>query len=199
MNAEPEHPVSEEDQKRYREILSDMAQRLKGAQSTLASPPHASTVEYAALQVRMLLELIVMASFVSNRAAIEKITTALDRKDVDGARKAARNANQYYWPKAVWVVDDTTLEGRPDDEVLTEDEWGRAWGKVSDLLHVQNPYALVRDLANAHAEMVQILRLTDALLEKHVLLLSPADYMVMGQITDNEVAVMTLNRAPAGA
>lgn len=198
MNAEPEHPVSEEDQKRYREILSDMARRLKGAQSTLASPPHASTVEYAALQVRMLLELIVMASFVSNRAAIEKITTALDRKDVDGARKAARNANEYYWPKSVWVVDDTTLEGRPDDEVLTEDEWGRAWGKVSDLLHVQNPYAPVRDLADAHAEMVQILRLTDALLEKHVLLLSPADYMVMGQITDNEVAVMTLNRAPAG-
>jgi hypothetical protein len=73
----PGHPLSAEDQDRYAEILSEILARVQGARAHLEAQPTRATVEYAALQLRMALERIVMGSLVANRTATEAITTAL--------------------------------------------------------------------------------------------------------------------------
>ncbi len=193
---EDEHPVSAEDRARYSEILKEMSARLRGAREHLAGPPTVASVEYAALQLRKVVELIVMGSLVTNRAAAEEITQALANKSVDAAQKLARNANSEYWPKACRAREDKTLEGRPDDEVLTEDEWGRAYGKLSELLHARNPFAPPVDVAEAHALLSGVLGLLTNLLSMHVMLLAGANHLLMGQLNDTEVAVISMGRAP---
>jgi hypothetical protein len=198
MAFEGEHPISAEDRERYSEILKEMGTRMRGAREYLAEEPTVATIEYAALQLRKVVELIVMASLVTNRAAVEQITAALARKSVDDARKLARNANDEYWPKAIRVGDDETLEGRPDDEVLTEDDWGRVYGKLSELLHARNPFAPPLDVADAHTFLSGVSDRVTNLLSKHIMLLAGADFLLMGEISAEEVAVITMGRAPNG-
>jgi hypothetical protein len=153
-------------------------------------------VEYTALQLRKVLELIVMASLVTNRVAIEGISQALARADTDQARRLARKANAYYWPKATEVKNDGSLGPVPDDEVLSEEEWGRAFGRASDLLHADNPYAPPVDILAEHVALAEIERRLTGLLAQHVMLLAGADHLLMGQISADEVAVITMHRAP---
>ncbi len=191
-----DHPVSTEDRKRYSSVLEEMAHRLRGAQEHLDAEPTIATVEYAALQLRKVLELIVMASLVTNRVAVEGISQALARADAPQARKLARKANAYYWPKATEIKNDGSLGPVPDDHVLSENEWGRAFGRVSDLLHADNPYARPIDIPTEHAALADIERRLTGLLAQHLMLLVGANHMLMGQISDNEVAVITFRRAP---
>jgi hypothetical protein len=194
---EDEHPASDEDRARYSEVLKEMGTRARGAHEYLeVSPPTLATVEYAALQLRMVLELIVMASLATNRVAVEEITAALERKNVDDARKLARNANPHYWPRAVVPTGDASLEGRSAEEVLAEDEWGRAYGKVSELLHARNPFAPPLDVAQAHEYLHDLLPKVRNLLSMHVMLMAGANHLLVGQITDDEVAVISMNREP---
>jgi hypothetical protein len=197
MAPEDEHPASEEDRARYSDVLNEMGTRARGAHEYLeVSPPTLATVEYAALQLRMVLELIVMASFATNRVAVEEVTAALERKNVDEARKLARNANPHYWPRAVVPTGNAGLEGRSTEEVLTEDEWGRAYGKVSALLHARNPFAPPLNVGETHDYLQDLLPLVRNLLSMHVMLMAGANHLLVGQITDDEVAVISMNREP---
>jgi hypothetical protein len=193
-----EHPVGPDDQQRYSEVLEEMAVRLRGAREHLGCEPSVATVEYAALQLRKVLELILMASLVTNRAAIEEISQALAKADPDRARKLARKANPDYWPKSARVVRDNAFAPVPEDQVLAEGEWGRAFGRVSDLLHANNPYAPSIDLVAEHAALVEIECRLTGLLTKHFMVVAGANHMLMGQLSDDEVSVITMIRAAPG-
>ncbi len=119
---ESNHPVHPKDRERYSKVLEEMAHRLRGTRKHLESPPTIATVEYAALQLRKVLELIMMASLVTNRVAIEGISQAFARADADRARKLSRNANPHYWPRAVEIKNDGSLGPIPDDQELSENE-----------------------------------------------------------------------------
>jgi hypothetical protein len=91
---------------------------------------------------------------------------------------------------------DAGLEGRSTKEVLTEDEWGRAYGKVSALLHARNPFAPPLNVGDAHECLQDLLPLVRNLLSMHVMLMAGANHLLVGQITDDEVAVISMNREP---
>jgi hypothetical protein len=190
-----EHPVTPEDRARYSKVLEDMAHRLRGAREHLDAEPTVATVEYAALQLRKVLELIMMASLVTNRVAIEGISQALARTDTDQARKLARKANPHYWPRAAEVKNDGSFGPVPDDQVLAESEWGRAFGRVSDLLHADNPYAAPVNYSAQRVALADIERRLSGLLSQHLMLMAGANHMIMGQILEEEVAVITMHRA----
>jgi len=171
-----EHPVSTEDRERYSKVLEEMAHRLRGAREHLDADPTVATVEYAALQLRKVLELIMMASLVTNRVAIEGISQALARADTDQARKLARKANPHYWPRATEVKNDGSFGPVPDDQVLAESAWGRAFGRVSDLLHADNPYAPPVDIPAQHVALADIERRLSGLLSQHLMLMAGANH-----------------------
>lgn len=199
MATADEHPADEEDRARYSQVLHEMRLRARGAREHLeVSPPTVATVEYGALQLRMLLELLVMASLATNRAAAEQITAALAKKDVSGARKLARNANPHYWPRAMSPTGDAELTGRPDNEVLTEDQWGPAYGRVSELLHARNPFAPALDLSQVHEYLQELLSRVRNLLSMHGMLMAGANHLIVGQVTDDDVLVISMHRAPDG-
>lgn len=80
----------------------------------------------------MCLELVVFGSLVTNRAAVERVKSAFAKADVKAARKAVKNANKDYWPKALVApihdtVDFTTI--RPGS--LLENDWATAHGFLS--------------------------------------------------------------------
>jgi hypothetical protein len=189
-----EHPVPPEDQALYAQVLMETVTRIQGARTYLSGDPTRATIEYAALQMRMTLELIVMGSLVTNRAAVGEIASALAKKKVDEARKLAKRANPDYWPKPVRiqknVMDGTTLVG-----ALTEQAWSREWGVVSDLLHARNPFRPSLNEHDAHEGLVRLMREVMALLNSHVVRLAHTEYLLVGQIDETGAHVTPFQRA----
>jgi len=54
-------------------------------------------LEYAALQLRMTIESIALASLVANRRDLEAASIAFHRKDADAAGKVVKKLNPNYW------------------------------------------------------------------------------------------------------
>lgn len=196
----PDDLIPEQDRKLYLGLLEDMYRRIEQARTFLQPGPKQPALESAALQLRIVIELIVMASLVSNRANVEEITTALADKSVDAARKLARNANPDYWPKADRAHDapGKTRQLLPIDGALTEDRWNREWGMLSDLLHARNPFAPQLDVPAAHAKLTRLTGEAITLLTHHVLKLADDKGLLVGQIDpDGKVSVVEL--VPAGS
>lgn len=196
----PDSLIPEQDRKLYLGLLEDMYRRIEQARVFLQPGPKQPALESAALQLRIVIELVVMASLVTNRAKVEEITTALADKSVNAARKLARNANPDYWPKADRAHDEPgkPRELRPIEGALTEDRWNREWGMLSDLLHARNPFAPHLDVPAAHAKMVQLAGELITLLTHHVLKLADGKGLLVGQI-DPEGKVSVAELAPAGS
>jgi hypothetical protein len=72
--------LPDSDRKLYLGILEEIYRRMEQTRTFIEMGATQPAVECAALQVRMVIELIVMASLVTNRAKIEEITTALANK-----------------------------------------------------------------------------------------------------------------------
>ncbi|HEX3692850.1 MAG TPA: hypothetical protein VHU13_05855 [Solirubrobacteraceae bacterium] len=147
-----------------------------------------------------MIELIVMASLVTNKAKVEEITTALAKKSVDEARKLVRSANPDYWPKADRAHDEPgkIRQLLPVEGALTEDCWLREWGMLSELLHARNPFAPPLDVEQAHANLVRVASEIIALLTHHVLKLADGRGLLVGQISPGgKVSVAEL--APLGS
>ena len=196
----PDDLIPEQDRKLYLGILEDMYRRIEQARTFLQPGPKQPALEGAALQLRIVIELIVMASLVTNRAKVEEITTALADKSVDAARKLARNANPDYWPKANRAHDEPgkPRQLRPIEGALTEDRWNREWGMLSDLLHARNSLAPHLDIPAAHAKVVHLAGELITLLTHHVLKLADEKGLLIGQI-DSEGKVSVVELVPAGS
>jgi hypothetical protein len=193
--SESRHPVSTDDQDRYAAILAEIFTRAEGSFGYLKQDATVGTVEYVALQLRKMLELIVMGSLVTNRVAIEQVTVALDNKNVDEARKLARNANPSYWPQALHPPQPgVSLEARPVEGTLREEAWGRRWGMVSNLLHTRNPYQPLLDAQIAREHLESLLDEIMALLTNHIVRLVDRDFALIGQISTEGGHVTPIRR-----
>ena len=112
-------------------------------------------MESASLHLRKILELIIFGSLVTNRLAVQQIAAAFASKDVSEARKIARRANKEYWPEALEPKSDSTMpvnvsgqvypatqmKPRVAQDYLREEDWGKAFGDASVLLHAWNQYS----------------------------------------------------------
>jgi len=180
-NDETHAVIDPEDAARYCVALDEMRIRLENIAPLLTQEwITQADVELSALHVRKVLELIVMSSLAANRRAIAAIASAFASKDVSEVRKLARQVNSLYWPQpvrleraGVGVVSDEPLEG-----ALREEDWGKAYGYVSNLLHVSNPYNKPFDLAHAPEKVIQIRNELVTLLDHHVIYLADQNYML---------------------
>lgn len=195
--ADREHLVPAEDQQRYLEVLEDVVSRLLAVKAYAKNEPAQPTVEYCALQMRMVLEQIVMGSLVTNRTHVEAISKAFrEKKKAGDIRKLVKNVNPDYWPKAMVVHDlgEGAFEMTPVEGVLTEDRWGPEWGALSEPLHARNPFMPPLDLPTAHREAQRVADEITKLLAHHVITLAGTDYMLIGQIDENEVSLIAAAR-----
>ena len=70
----------------YEGGLRNIKGRIDVAAGLLSKPLHPLYLEFSALLLRQVLELIVLASFAANRRAVEAISSQLDQKKYDEAR-----------------------------------------------------------------------------------------------------------------
>lgn len=93
----PPIPGDNERQK-YANLLSEIKRKTDVA-TQLVRQPRIAEVEYAALLVRMILEMIVVSSLVTMKGELESVSKVLHKRDYKSARKLARQANVNYWPR----------------------------------------------------------------------------------------------------
>lgn len=180
----PESGPSTADVGLYQALLVEMGRRLDRAQSILAKAADLDEIEQAALQLRFVLETLVLSSLVTNRPALEAVDAALQKKDADAARKLVRRHNPAYWPRPVTRVQlgkETFGLEDVEDGYLREAEWGRAFGTTSELLHQANPFLPPRDAAEAGNALRNLLDRILVLLRQHVLTLSD-QHQIIGYI-----------------
>jgi len=184
---------------RYPDVLQEIGVRLEQARSLLAKSPgkDASAViplEQVALHLRIVLELVVLGSLVTHREYAEAITQELHKKNVDQARKLIRQVNPHYWPVPVITqLDPTGIRSARaiPSGYLKEDEWGRAYGVVSDLLHARNPFRQRSDFKSLRRELSKLRERLRRLLDEHEIHFVDENRLVMGKLNDGSGSAST--------
>jgi hypothetical protein len=184
--------VPRDDRGLYVEVLMQIAERLEAAEQWLDLGASTRNVEYAAFHLRMVLELIVMGSLVTNRERIEEVATAIAKKRAREIRKNVKAANPDYWPLPARIsADERPVQVQMSVEgALTEAAWGREWGKLSALLHAQNPLASPVDVEKAHVELGRLSTAIRKLLNQHAVALADRNYMLLGEIGEEGCRVL---------
>jgi hypothetical protein len=186
------------DLERYETVLRQLGERLRLVRQLLDQP--VTQLEWIAVELRIALELIVLGSLVTNRSAISTVSSVFKIKDVAEARRLVRDVNPEYWP--------TPLEsGRQDEQgaqtaqrfegdFLRENEWGREYGFLSDLVHAQHPYTAPRDLTSVTERLSALFYRIAILLRQHLIVLAGNRDAYLGQldIDGGEVRLALLRR-----
>ena len=163
-------------------------QRINQAQAALALGVTERFVEVAALDLRKALEGLLLSSLVTHLDSLAPIKTALERQRPSDARRLVEQFNPDWWPNPQNLSAggpdgarvDWTITGHHDDDFMTSDEWGMAFGSTSRVLHQTNPFAKPRPIVEAHTELV---RLADRLRS------SPRSWWMKGPPRDPVVAL----------
>ena len=156
-------------------------------------------VEWIAVELRIALELIVLVSLVTNRNAISKVSSVFKVKEVAEARKLVREVNSGYWPTPLQSGprdDNGALTAQPfEGHFLREDEWGREYGFLSELVHAQHP-SEPRDLTSVAEQLRSLFYRIAILLRQHAIVLAGNQDAYLGQldIDDGDVLVAILRR-----
>jgi hypothetical protein len=186
------------DMQKYETVLTEIGERLRLARQLLDQP--VAQVEWIAVELRLVLELIVPGSLVTNRSAIATVSSVFKVKEVAEARKLVRQVNPDYWPRAIESGprdNDGALTGRPfEGDFLRESEWGREYGFLSELVHALHPYSDPRDQVSDVERLRALFYRTAILLRQHAIVLAGNRDAYLGQldIDGGEVLVAILRR-----
>lgn len=136
--------VRDEDIQLYSQVLREIKLRVDAATEALARVPTSRfNADLAALELRIVLELVLLGSLVTNRSEIERVASALHKHDYARAKKLLERVNPDYWPRPAKQVPEghDRFKHEPTPEgYLTAAAWGRAHGFLSEQLHARNPY-----------------------------------------------------------
>lgn len=131
----------------YVEIVEDIGLRILHAENSLSCYFQAKgqilRLEDAALQVRMICEATLLASFALHSKVVENLLSTLKKNDGwDKLKKILEKENPNYMPvpissvrTASGVVQISPLE----EQYISGSDLFRMWGKASELLHCRNP------------------------------------------------------------
>lgn len=159
-----ESPLSQDDLVRLQAVLVNIKNRMLWLLDLKGDQPW-WVVEAAFLNMRQVLESIMMLSFTAHRPYVDELSKTLLKKEASGIRGFLQARNSDYWPTpATYREDGASAElVVQDGDYLRENEWGGLHGKVSDVLHSRNPYrealnmpALLQDLPLAIAKTVHL-------------------------------------------
>ena len=198
------HPIAEEDRQRYANLLAQIKARGDATGVPLTPPVTVFDLESAALNARKMIELVALGSLVTNRSAAERVSSALQKKDWNEARKILRSVNPQYWP-----VPTTKHQAAPNvfeagdvtEPYLTEEKAGHAWGFLSTLLHAVNPYVAEPDVMESARRVRKILTEITVLISHHEIHLADTNYMAIALINaqpGNFVQVALFERVKEG-
>jgi hypothetical protein len=172
------------DMQKYETLLTEIGERLRLARQLLDQP--VTQVEWIAVELRLVLELIVLGSLVTNRNAIATVSSVFKIKEVAEARKLVRQVNPDYWPRPIEsgpLDDEGALTGRPfEGDFLRENEWGREYGFLSELLQALHPYSDPRDQASDVERQRALFYRIAILLRQHVIVLAGNQDAYLGQL-----------------
>jgi hypothetical protein len=150
-------------------------------------------VLYATLQLRLSIEEIACASLVANRSAFEDRRQVFRLRKFEHVQKALKSISHEYWPKGV-SEEGPYQNGKPtvwnsSPEALSSSDWMRMWGKLSESLHMQNPWDHSRDLTadlgfarDVHSKLV-------ATLSSHVVKIAGGNQLVMARFWASPIQV----------
>ena len=116
------------------------------------------------------------------------------------ARKLVREVNSKYGPTPLASGprdDDGALTAQPfEGDFLRENEWGRSYGFLSELVHARHPYARLRELASIVKELRSLSYRVAILLRQHAIVLAGNQDAYLGQldVDGGEVLVAVLRR-----
>jgi hypothetical protein len=184
-------------------LLSIVKQRLAYVDELLTTSLRRGVeIEGCALQIRLSLEHVVLSTLVANRPGAAAVSSAFAGKDANAARKLVRRINRRYWPIAfdfeqqdsppMWVM------AEPSEPYLREQEWSRAYGYCSSLLHAPNPYSYLTETASGHAglsqrrdqiaQLAEYSRKIQRLIKFHQVHLSEADHSFICRVYEDHHA-----------
>lgn len=195
-------PPTRDDVDAYRGVLNDIGGRLGLVRGLLRDAIDIAHQEWVAVELRIVLELIVMGSLVTNREAISKVSSVLKIKGVTEAQKIVERVNREYWPTPMAGTRraDGTLVGESlvATEFLRKADWGREYGFLSELVHAWSPYDSPRDVAADVARLQSLSDRVEVLLRQHVIVLAGYRDAYLGQLNfeEGEVVVASLKRPP---
>ncbi len=183
----------------YADVLQQIKVRLDEADQLLVACPTGWSaelvLEHAALHLRKVIELIVLSTLVTNRSELERVSAKLYKQDAGEARKLIRRVNPGYWPEPIrttLIGPDRIFEMLPiTHDYLLEDEWGKAFGWTSNILHACNPLDNPFDVPGSRERLEILARKVRTLLTEHRVHLVGGDTTVLGKLDRGDGVVST--------
>ncbi|MFF1828971.1 hypothetical protein [Paenarthrobacter sp. NPDC058040] len=194
--------LSSADGELYADQMERIKARIDAALEFLQQPPVYASVESGLLQLRLALEMVALSSLVTNRKAVEAVSTAFAKKEHNDALKLVRQLNPEFWPVPFTRIPNDT--GEPIEMraltsgYLTEDEYLPTWGRLSAWLHASNPYQSMPEPSEGAAFGLQVADKLIALLNQHYLYLlerGEGVACIMNESTSGRVLVTGFVRA----
>lgn len=180
---ETEEVVPQSTMELYCKLMTRVKHRILEARQLVLTAKDERAAVYAAIQLRIAIEEVAVASFVGNRPVLETLNLGISKVSWQTSRNRLKALNSEYWPTGVEVVThpDGQIEWLTKENRITESEVPEIWGKLSSLLHARNPF---REKINwreiIEYEKTLVSRLTETLNE-HVLHLYDSDHLLCGQ------------------
>jgi hypothetical protein len=198
MSFEAIEPLSDLDveiRSTYTRVLQQIRLRLASSDAQIDNVPSGDSFEdvmsceKSALQLRKVLELIVLSSLVSNRESLEAVSAAFRHHDrnANNARKLVRIVNPNYWPVPAVPIPlsrGISLSKPIESGYLTEDAWGHAFGMTSELVHATSPYRKLSKPAEIKKSLADLASTIRTLLNEHYVVLVGGKKWVTGRLDD---------------
>ena len=203
MNKTPEDGApTVEDVRLYEAHMERIKLRIEEARGLLyKKPSDERDLLYAVLQLRIAIEETACASLIANRASFEDAEKAFRLKRFDEVQKALKSLNPSYWPEAVKETAPGPKAGAvasfvPVEDALTDADWLKIWGKLSSMLHMQNPWLPKHDIKRNHQFARTVVDKLVATLNAHVTKLVGGKYFVMAQVWASPVRAYSFGLVP---
>jgi hypothetical protein len=175
--------MAAEDRIRYGSVMEQVKLRQAQTDLFLNRPLTHVTVESAALQMTLALELVALSSIVTDRETVEEVTRAFEKKKPEKAIKIVRTANPDFWPQPTEQQNDFTSPvaewAEISESYLTEDEWAPCWVLLNAWQHARNPFAAIPDPLEGVALIRTISERLARLLHHHRIQLMDRDRLLV--------------------
>ena len=145
LNCEWEVKLAERlDIEQYCDLMEEVKDKVVSIEQLMEMPgiTNRTRVESVCLQLRMLLELVVFSSLVSNKDVWKRSQKELQSsQDISKKLKELRRLHPKFYPRPLDLEESTPGEEPTErtDGFLDEDELVRVYGRLGGILHAENP------------------------------------------------------------
>lgn len=173
----------EYDLEKYIGVMNRVKLRIDEAKTLLWTAKDERSGLYAAVQLRLAIEEVAVASFIGNRQVLDELNRSLRKVSWKSVRKSLLELNTRYWPKGVTQVHhpDGRIEWKDAEGRIEEEEVAEIWGRLSSLLHAANPYDKAVSWPAAIAYQREVTSRLICTLSEHILYLYGSTHLLCGQ------------------